>query len=257
MKTALKTPGSIRRGTPWSPGLETASHCEYPPLVPVRNKGRSTAYAVPDLTPGRISVYLRCLTDLEAAGVKRTSSRALADAYHLNAAQIRKDLAHFGEFGVRGVGYYVTELKAHLRSILGLDRPVRVGIIGAGNLGRALADYQGFRDEGFSIVGLFDTDLDRVGRQSRRGVPIRHADEFARMARNGEVDIAAVAVPRTSAQAVADIAVGAGIRALLNFSPGALSVPAGVKVRNVDLTVALESLAFFLASGEADVPVQA
>ena len=103
---------------------------------------------ISELTTNRLSVYLRCLTVLDAAGVRTVSSRALAEQFHLNAAQIRKDLAYFGEFGVRGVGYYVKELRRHLRQILGIDRSVRVAIMGAGNLGLALADYPGFRVEG-------------------------------------------------------------------------------------------------------------
>ena len=110
-----------------------------------RNKTKHAGDRVSELTAGRLAVYLRCLNTLDAAGVKAVSSRALAEQFHLNAAQIRKDLAYFGEFGVRGVGYYVADLTQHLRQILGLDRAVRVGIFGAGNLGMALADYPGFR----------------------------------------------------------------------------------------------------------------
>src|SRR5512145_1228017 len=121
---------------------------------------------VSELTTNRLSVYLRCLNALEGAGVRTVSSQALAEQFHLNAAQIRKDLAYFGEFGVRGVGYYVKELRRHLREILGLDEQVAVAIIGAGNLGLALADYAGFRDDGFEIVALFDTLKDKIGRRS-------------------------------------------------------------------------------------------
>ena len=128
---------------------------------------RVLAEPVSDLTTNRLSVYLQCLNALDASGVRTISSRALAEQFHLNAAQIRKDLATFGEFGVRGVGYYVKELRRHLREILGLDRGVRVAIIGAGNLGPALADYPGFKDDGFAIVALFDTPKDKVGRRSR------------------------------------------------------------------------------------------
>lgn len=219
-----------------------------------RNKQRQTAEPVSDLTAGRLSVYLRCLTALEAAGVKTTSSKALATQFHLNAAQIRKDLAYFGEFGVRGVGYYVSELKSHLRAILGLDRPVRVAILGAGNLGLALADYQGFTQEGFSIVALFDTAEGKVGGRSRHGATIHPVQEFDRMARGGGIDIAVVAVPAEAAQQTVDLVVATGIRAILNFSPGTLKVPRGVKLKNVDLTVSLESLSFFLARGGTDVP---
>ncbi len=194
-----------------------------------------------------MSVYLRCLNTLDAAGVKTISSKALAEQFQLNAAQIRKDLAYFGEFGVRGVGYYVKELKRHLRMILGLDRTVRVAILGAGNLGLALADYPGFRQEGFAIVALFDTERSKIGRRSKGGVRIYDIGEFRKSVKRDSIDIAVVAVPADSAQGVVNAAVHAGIRAILNFSPGALKVPPEVKLKNVDLTVSLESLSFFLA----------
>ena len=205
-----------------------------------------------ELTAGRLSVYLRCLNVLDAAGVKTISSKALAERFQLNAAQIRKDLAYFGEFGIRGVGYYVKELKRHLRMILGLDRTVRVAILGAGNLGLALADYPGFRQEGFAIVALFDAERSKIGRRSKGGVRIHDITEFRRLVRRDQIDIAVVAVPADSAQGVVNTAVAAGIRAVLNFSPGTIKVPPGVKLKNVDLTVSLESLSFFLARGESD-----
>ena len=205
---------------------------------------------VPELTTNRLSVYLRCLNTLDAAGVKTISSKALAEQFHLNAAQIRKDLAYFGEFGVRGVGYTVKELKRHLRQILGLDRRVRVAVIGAGNLGLALADYPGFRQEGFSIVALFDTERGKIGQKSRTGVRILNIDDLPRVAKKETIDIAVVAVPAEAAQAVVNAAVSAGIKAILNFSPGTLRTPADVKLKHVDLTVSLESLSFFLAREE-------
>ncbi len=216
-----------------------------------RSKNRSGGEQVSELTAGRLSVYLRCMNTLDAAGVKTVSSRTLAEQFHLNAAQIRKDLAYFGEFGVRGVGYYVRELKRHLRVILGLDRTVRVAIVGAGNLGLALADYPGFRQEGFEIVALFDADRDKVGRKSRGGVRILELDEFRRVVKRDGVDIVALAVPAHAAQEVVNLVVASGIRAILNFSPGTLKVPPGVKLKNVDLTVSLDSLSFFLARGES------
>lgn len=215
-----------------------------------RNKLRSASDQVSELTAGRLSVYLRCLKTLDAAGVKTISSKALAEQFQLNAAQIRKDLAYFGEFGVRGVGYYVKELRRHLRMILGLDRTVRVAILGAGNLGLALADYPGFRQEGFAIVALFDTERSKIGRRSKIGVRIFEIGEFRKAVKRDRIDIAVVAVPAESAQTVVNIAVAAGIRAILNFSPGTLKVPPRVKLKNVDLTVSLESLSFFLARGE-------
>ena len=205
-----------------------------------------------ELTAGRLSVYLRCLNVLDGVGVKTISSKALAERFQLNAAQIRKDLAYFGEFGIRGVGYYVKELKRHLRMILGLDRTVRVAILGAGNLGLALADYPGFRQEGFAIVALFDAERAKIGRRSKGGVRIHDISEFRKLVRRDQIDIAVVAVPADSAQGVVNTAVAAGIRAILNFSPGTIKVPPGVKLKNVDLTVSLESLSFFLARGESD-----
>lgn len=216
-----------------------------------RNKLRTGGEQVSELTAGRLSVYLRCLNTLDAAGVKTVSSRTLAEQFHLNAAQIRKDLAYFGEFGVRGVGYYVRELKRHLRVILGLDRTVRVAILGAGNLGLALADYPGFRQEGFEIAALFDAERTKVGRKSRGGVRILDMVEFRKVVKRESIDIVVLAVPASAAQEVTNTAVAAGIRAILNFSPGTLKVPPGVKLKNVDLTVSLESLSFFLARGES------
>jgi redox-sensing transcriptional repressor len=212
-------------------------------------KRRAPTDQVSDLIANRLSVYLRCVSLLEAAGVPTVSSSALAHQFHLNAAQIRKDLAYFGEFGVRGVGYSVAELKRHLRSILGLDHQINVAIVGAGNLGLALADYPGFRQEGFNIVALFDTLPDKIGRRSRGGVPIYHVRELRRVVSRNKIRIGVVAVPASAAQLVANTIVSTGIKAILNFSPGTLRVPAGVKLKNADLTVSLESLSFYLARG--------
>jgi redox-sensing transcriptional repressor len=215
-------------------------------------KARQSLDQVSELTTNRLSVYLRCLNLLEGAGVKTISSQSLADQFHLNAAQIRKDLAYFGEFGVRGVGYYVRDLKRHLRQILGLDRKLRVAIIGAGNLGLALADYPGFRQEGFEISALFDNLSAKVGQQSRSGVPIHDIHDLKKLARRDGISIGVIAVPAASAQRVVDLVIAAGIKAVLNFSPGTLQVPADVKLKSVDLTVSLESLSFYLARGETD-----
>ena len=216
-----------------------------------RNKSRNASDQVSEHTAGRLSVYLRCLNTLDTAGVGAVSSKALAERFQLNAPQIRKDLAYFGEFGVRGVGYSVPELKQHLRQILGLDKTVRVAILGAGNLGLALADYPGFRQEGFWIAALFDTEPSKIGRTSRGGVRIHEMAEFRKIVKRDRIDIAVIAVPAEAAQSVVNTAVGAGVRAILNFSPGTLKVPAGVKLKHVDLTVSMESLSFFLARGES------
>ena len=211
---------------------------------------RESAESVSELTTNRLSVYLRCLNVLDAAGVRTVSSQSLAEQFHLNAAQIRKDLAYFGEFGVRGVGYYVKELRRHLRQILGIDRGVCVAIMGAGNLGLALADYPGFREEGFEIVAMFDTARDKIGHRSRAGVPIYDVKELRKVARRERIRIAVIAVPASAAQSVVNMVVAAGIRAVLNFSPGTVKVPDDVKLKSMDLTVSLESLSFFLAQNE-------
>ncbi len=218
-------------------------------LVNPQNKRKPSNEQVSELTTNRLSVYLRCLNQLESAGVNTISSQALAEQFHLNAAQIRKDLAYFGEFGVRGVGYYVKELKRHLRQILGLDRKVRVAVMGAGNLGLALADYPGFRREGFEIVAMFDVADAKIGDESRSGVPIFDLKELKKIVKRDRIDIAVIAVPAESAQPVLEQVVAAGIKAVLNFSPGTLKQPKGVKLKSVDLTVSLESLSFYLAQG--------
>ncbi len=203
---------------------------------------------ISELTTNRLSLYLRFLSELDEKGVKTVSSKVLAEQFGLNAALIRKDLAHFGDLGVRGVGYVVKDIRQQLRTILGLDRKLKVAIMGAGNLGLALADYPGFRQEGFRIVALFDNLRDKVGRLSRSGVRIYDISALRSVARRQGITIAVIAVPAPSAQQVVNTVVKAGIRAVLNFSPGALRVPPPVKLKSVDLTVSLESLSFYLAN---------
>jgi redox-sensing transcriptional repressor len=175
-------------------------------------KRKQLSDQVSELTTNRLSVYLRCLNMLDADGVKTVSSQSLAHRFDLNAAQIRKDLAYFGEFGVRGVGYYVKDLKQHLRQILGLDRRLRVAIVGAGNLGLALADYPGFQQEGFQIVALFDTLPGKVGLKTRAGVPILDIRELRSFASRDPIAIAVIAVPAEAAQDVVNQVVGAAAR---------------------------------------------
>lgn len=203
---------------------------------------------ISEMTTNRLSLYLRFLNELEGRAVRTVSSKALAEQFGLNAALIRKDLANFGALGVRGVGYVVEDLRRKLRSILGLDRRLGMAIMGAGNLGLALADYPGFRQEGFRIVALFDNLEAKVGRISRSGVRIHDIRSLKSVARREGITIAVIAVPEASARDVVQTVVQAGIKAILNFSPGALRVPPHVKLKSVDLTVSLESLSFYLAS---------
>src|SRR5437764_5632148 len=144
---------------------------------------------ISELTTGRLSVYLRCLTYLESLNQETVSSAELAERFHLNSAQIRKDLACFGDFGTRGVGYNVARLKEQLVRTLGIDRTRNVLIVGAGNLGLALADYKGFNENGFQIVALVDVDVDKVGRTSRSGVPGVPYGDLASIVRQKSVDI--------------------------------------------------------------------
>jgi redox-sensing transcriptional repressor len=212
-------------------------------------RGRITGRArgggpISDLTAQRLSVYLRCLDDLEKGGVATTSSQRLADLYALNSAQIRKDLAQFGEFGVRGVGYTVGDLRRALARILGLTREWKVVIVGAGNLGMALADYGGFNREGFTIVGLFDSDAAKVGGRSRGGVPVHDIRDLPAIVRREQVSLAVLAVPATEAEGALDRVERAGLRGILNFAPIRLRARPGMTIKAVDLKVQLENLVY-------------
>jgi len=198
------------------------------------------------MTIHRLSVYTRCLLQLEEDGVKTISSQEMADRFNLNSAQVRKDLAYFGEFGVRGIGYYVAGLKAELQRILGLDRQWPVVLVGFGNLGSALFHYKGFGRQGFRIAAIVDDDPGKVAREIE-SVPVVASRDLAREVRARGIQIAIVAVPAESAQAVTDQLVGAGIRAVLNFAPARLKVPREVRLQNVDLSIELETLSFYLA----------
>ena len=203
---------------------------------------------ISELTTSRLSVYLRCLNTLHAAGIKTISSQALAEQFNLNSAQIRKDLGYFGEFGVRGVGYYVEDLRDHITNILGLDTPHRVGIIGAGRLGTALANYNGFGKSNFTVVALFDNDRQKIGRKIGDGkVAVFDVDELAKVIREESIDVMVIAVPAKAAQRVLNQVLSAGIKAVLNFAPVSLTSRRGVKVKTVDLTTSLESLSYFLS----------
>jgi redox-sensing transcriptional repressor len=201
---------------------------------------------IPEMTIRRLSIYTRCLQQLEEDGVKTVSSQDLAERFNLNSAQVRKDLAYFGEFGVRGIGYYVAGLKTELSRILGLDRDWPLALVGFGNLGSALFHYRGFTRQGFRIAVIFDDNPAKIGR-SVDGVPILSTHDMARELKARGVQIGMVAVPADGAQAVTDQLVAAGVRAVLNFAPARLRVARDVRLKNVDLSIELESLSFYLA----------
>src|SRR5216117_230295 len=186
---------------------------------------------IPEMTIRRLSVYTRCLQQLEEDGVKTISSQELAERFSLNSAQVRKDLAYFGEFGVRGIGYYVAGLRTELQRILGLDRQWPVALVGLGNLGSALFHYKGFGRQGFRIAAVFDDDPAKVAREVE-SVPVVPSRDLAREVKARGIQIAIVAVPAESAQAVTDRLVSAGIRAILNFAPARLKVPREVRLKN-------------------------
>lgn len=202
---------------------------------------------ISELTTNRLSIYLRCLTALAADGERTVSSDGLAKRFHLNSAQIRKDLAYFGEFGVRGVGYYIDDLRDQLTKILGLEKEHRVAIIGAGRLGAALADYYGFRQSNFTVAAMFDADAEKIG-QTVGGVKIFDIKNFQDVVEKDKIDVAVIAVPAAHAQNVLEMVAKADIKAVMNFAPTPLKVAADVKLKNVDLTISLESLSYFLAA---------
>jgi redox-sensing transcriptional repressor len=209
--------------------------------------------SISELTTGRLSVYLRCLTFLESQGQRTVSSHEMAERFHLNSAQIRKDLACFGEFGTRGVGYDVARLKAQLVETLGIDRTRNVIIVGAGNLGMALADYSGFNSNGFHIVAMVDTDPAKTGRQSREGIAVQPWHRLGDIVHRNRVEIGIIAVPADAAQSVYDALADTGLHAVLNFAPVQLKLRPDVKVKSVDLRINLESLSFHLKNVEDGV----
>ena len=208
---------------------------------------------VPAVTVPRLAVYLRKLRELQGRGVERVSSKDLAEMIGLNAAQIRKDFSYFGEFGTRGVGYEVPRLIDEITRMLGLDHTWNVIIVGAGLLGTALARYRGFAEQGFRLVGMFDSSPTVIGANFGSG-RVRPVGDLEAFCLETPVDIALVTVPAAEAQATADRLVAAGVRAILNFAPVKVAVPAGVTVRPVDLSSELMFLSFSLAAADEDEP---
>ena len=211
----------------------------------------STADSTSPLTLNRLSVYLRCLRHLQRQGVKRISSQELAERYLLSATQIRKDLAQFGEFGIRGVGYDVDQLAAHLTALLGLDREHRMVIVGMGNLGSALARFVGFNQGPFRVVAGVDRDPVKVGRRVD-GLIVRHSDELAKVVADTGAVIGVLAVPADAAQTCYDDLVSAGVQAVLSFSPVHVQQHPSVPVKGVDLRIHLEELAFALRAARGE-----
>lgn len=201
---------------------------------------------VPDQTINRLPIYLRCLVQAASLNMPVINSLGLAQMAGTNAAQVRKDLSHLGELGTRGIGYDVESLIAHISRELGLTAARRVAIVGVGRLGGALLGHRGFAEKGFEVVALFDADPAKVGTEVA-GLEVRPTEELERGLADAGVQIVVLTTPAEAAQEVADRAVAAGVRAVLNFAPVTLEVPAGVHVRQVDLAVELQVLSFHLA----------
>jgi len=216
---------------------------------------RSITMAKPEGIPApavrRLSLYLRQLESLRESNLQSVSSKQLGQALRFTDAQVRKDLAYFGQFGQPGIGYNVDELIARLRGILGTDRTWNVLVVGAGNLGRALSAYRGFEKRGFEIAAVFDNDPAKIGAtvSAERGLTVRGLDEVGAVVRRLDARLAVLAVPAAVAQVVADELFSAGVRGILNFAPVALHPPAGATVVNVDLAVQLEQLSFNVSAG--------
>ncbi len=203
-------------------------------------------HKIPKAVIKRLSLYARALQKFSISGVDKISSKELGDALGLNSAQVRKDLAYFGQFGVPGLGYYVEDLRSRIKGILGTDRTVQLALVGVGNLGQALLSYTTqFQREGFRVVAAFDADKRKVG-GDRMGVPVYHATELAERIRELRVDIIILSVPAGVAQQVVDTAVEAGVTAILNFVPERLIAPKHVKIHYVDLSIEVESLSYYL-----------
>jgi redox-sensing transcriptional repressor len=207
---------------------------------------------VPEATIRRLSRYSRCLEELEEKGEKVVSSAQLAGKCAVNSAQVRKDLAYFGEFGIRGVGYYVKDLLSDIKRILGSNKEWRMAVIGMGNLGSALLSYKDFLKQNYKIVAAFDIDppkvIGKVSEKLGKPMEVLHINRIREVAKDRKIEIALIATPPTEAQGVVQILVDAGIRGILNFTPNQVTVPEGFVVKNVFFTTILDNLAYLLSN---------
>jgi redox-sensing transcriptional repressor len=205
---------------------------------------------VPEATIRRLSRYSRCLEQMEERGEKVVSSAQLANKCMVNAAQVRKDLAYFGEFGIRGVGYYVKDLLSDIKRILGLNKEWKMALIGVGNLGSALLSYKDFLKQNYKIVAAFDIDppkvIGRVSEKLGKPVEVLHINRLKEVAKERKIEIGLIAAPPSEAQNVANLLVEAEIRGILNFAPVQITVPDGYVVKDVFFTTILDNLAYLL-----------
>ncbi len=203
---------------------------------------------IPDIVIGRLPIYLRALTQLMQAGCEVTSSRELGQHLGISSAQIRKDLSQCGGFGKQGTGYHVKTLHDKLRQILQVDRQWPMAVVGAGDLGHALAHYRGFETRGFRVEAVFDNATEKIGERINNGnsLVVEPMEKLQEIINSKQIRIAMLAVPAEHAQAVAERLVEVGIRAILNYAPINLTVPAGVYVQYIDPVIELQHMAFYL-----------
>lgn len=206
---------------------------------------RNRREQVPNIVVTRLPLYLRALTHLRHRGHTVTSSLELGRMLAISPAQIRKDLSYFGEFGKQGMGYEVERLIEALRVILKVDRVWDMALVGAGHLGTAIAHYAGFRDRGFQVAAVFDADRSKVGQRLGELV-VRHTDELPRFVQESGVVIGILAVPVEVAQEVAELMLEAGIKAILNYAPITLELPAEVRVHHIDPLIGLQAMTYYL-----------
>ena len=200
---------------------------------------------IPDIIIGRLPIYLRALEHMAEKGMQTTSSQELGEYVGITAAQIRKDISQFGEFGKQGTGYRISVLSDKLREILKIDRKWDVAVVGAGDMGHALARYQGFVNRGFRIVMVFDNDQQKVGQQIGEFV-VQNTSNLVEAIQEAGVQVAMLTVPASAAQTVTDMLVKAGVKAILNYAPISLNVPENVHIQHIDPATHLQRMTYYL-----------
>ncbi|OPX98455.1 MAG: Redox-sensing transcriptional repressor Rex [Syntrophorhabdus sp. PtaU1.Bin002] len=207
---------------------------------------------IPGATIRRLSSYLKALEDLESKSEKVASSALLAEICNVNAAQVRKDFAYFGEFGIRGMGYNVKELKFHIKEILGINREWRIAVVGIGNMGSALLVYKDFLKQNYKIVAAFDIDpvsvIGRISERMGKPVEILPVDRLKEVVKARNIEIGIITTPPETAQRIADMMAETDIKGILNFAPSPVRVHGNVKLRNVFFTAALDNLVYYLSN---------
>jgi redox-sensing transcriptional repressor len=204
---------------------------------------------IPEGVIERLSTYLNCLIKFQQSGVETVSSERLGTSSNVNPAEVRRDFTYFGNFGKKGVGYDVELLIRNIQRILGSDEPHKIALIGAGNLGSAIASYEGLLQHGFHVAGIFDSDPGKVGTTIRH-LEIFDVKDLPTITKNANIEIGIIAVPSTAAQSAADLLVKGGVSVILNYTPALINVPAGVQVHNSDPVQQLLHTLYYLSANE-------